>query len=127
MAQKSQRKITIVGIDIGKNLIHLIGLDKRGAVVLRVKQSRIQLETLFANMPACLIGIEACVGAHHLARRLAALGHDAKLMLANSKGRDFAAWLGLVPRQMSTGDGTVLGSISKRGNKYLRQLFFRAA
>ena len=82
MAQKSQSKITVVGIDIGKNSFHLIGLDKRGAIVLRVKQSRSQLETRFANMPACLIGMEACVGAHHLARRLTALGHDAKLMPA---------------------------------------------
>ena len=44
-----------------------------------------------------------------------------------SKGRDFAAWLGLVPRQMSTGDRTILGEISKRGNRYLRVLFVQAA
>jgi len=44
-----------------------------------------------------------------------------------SKGRDFAAWLGLVPRQISTGDRTVLGKISKRGNRYLRVLFVQAA
>jgi transposase len=44
-----------------------------------------------------------------------------------SKGRDFAAWLGLVPRQMSTGDRTILGKISKRGNRYLRVLFVQAA
>jgi transposase len=46
---------------------------------------------------------------------------------AFSKGRDFAAWLGLVPRQMSTGDRTILGRISKRGNRYLRVLFVQAA
>jgi transposase len=46
---------------------------------------------------------------------------------AFSKGRDFAAWLGLVPRQMSTGDRTILGKISKRGNRYLRVLFVQAA
>ena len=44
-----------------------------------------------------------------------------------SKGRDFAAWLGLVPKQISTGDRTILGSISKRGNRYLRVLFVQAA
>jgi transposase len=44
-----------------------------------------------------------------------------------SKGRDFGAWLGLVPRQMSTGGRTVLGPISKRGNRYLRMLFVQAA
>src|SRR4029077_19916402 len=46
---------------------------------------------------------------------------------AFSKGRDFAAWLGLVPRQMSTGGRTILGRISKRGNRYLRVLFVQAA
>ena len=45
---------------------------------------------------------------------------------AFAKGRDFAAWLGLVPRQMSTGDRTILGRISKRGNRYLRMLFVQA-
>jgi transposase len=44
-----------------------------------------------------------------------------------SKGRDFGAWLGLVPNQISTGDRTILGSISRRGNRYLRALFVHAA
>ena len=46
---------------------------------------------------------------------------------AFAKGRDFAAWLGLVPKQMSTGDRTILGRISKRGNRYLRMLFMQGA
>jgi transposase len=44
-----------------------------------------------------------------------------------AKGRDFAAWLGLVPKQISTGDRTILGKISKRGNRYLRVLLVQAA
>jgi transposase len=44
-----------------------------------------------------------------------------------SKGRDFAAWLGLVPKQISTGDRTILGKIARRGNRYLRVLFVQAA
>ena len=44
-----------------------------------------------------------------------------------SKGRDFGAWLGLVPKQISTGDRTFLGKISRRGNRYLRVLFVQAA
>ena len=44
-----------------------------------------------------------------------------------SKGRDFGAWLGLVPKQISTGDRTILGKISRRGNPYLRALFVQAA
>ena len=46
---------------------------------------------------------------------------------AFARGRDFAAWLGLVPKRMSTGDRTILGRISKRGNRYLRTLFMQAA
>jgi transposase len=50
--------------------------------VLRQKWSRGQVEARFANIPPCLIGMEACVGAHHLSRKLKALGHDARLMPA---------------------------------------------
>jgi transposase len=288
MSQKSNRGIAVVGIDIGKNSFHVVGHDQRGAIVLRQKWSRGQVEARFANMPPCLVGMEACVGAHHLSRRLKALGHDARLMPAKyvrpyskgqkndfrdaeaiaeavqrptmkfvatksaeqldlqslhrvrerlvsqrtgvinqirafllergiavrqgqrflrtelpqilvtppevlsprmvrmieelaadwrqldarigrvsdeieelakqdaacerlmsvpgigpiissamvaaigtgdgfGNGRDFAAWLGLVPRQISTGDRTILGKISKRGNRYLRVLFVQAA
>ncbi len=288
MSQTLNATIVVVGIDIGKNSFHIIGLDQRGSIVLRQKWSRGQVEARFANMPPCLIGMEACVGAHHLSRKLCALGHDARLMPAKyvrpyskgqkndfrdaeaiaeavqrptmkfvatktadqldlqalhrvrerlvrqrtgiinqirafllergiavrqgqrflraqlpailatppdvlsprmvrmiedlagdwrrlderieglsseitmlarhdtgcerlmsvpgigpiissamvaaigsgdgfSKGRDFAAWLGLVPKQISTGDRTILGKISKRGNRYLRVLFVQAA
>ena len=72
----------MIGIDIGKNSFHIVGHDKRGAIVLRQKWSRGQVEARFANMPPCLIGMEACVGAHHLSRKLNALGHDARLMPA---------------------------------------------
>ena len=54
---------------------------------------------------------------------VAAIGNGA----AFARGRDFAAWLGLVPKQMSTGDRTILGRITKRGNRYLRMLFVQGA
>jgi transposase len=288
MSQTLNAAIAVVGIDIGKNSFHIVGHDERGTIVLRQKWSRGQVEARFANMPPCLIGMEACVGAHHLSRKLNSLGHVARLMPAKyvrpyskgqkndfrdaeaiaeavqrptmkfvatktadqldlqalhrvrerlvsqrtgiinqirafllergiavrqgqrflraelprilatppdvlsprmarviedlagdwrrlderieglsgeieaiarqdagcerlmsvpgigpiissamvaaigtgdafTKGRDFAAWLGLVPRQMSTGDRTILGRISKRGNRYLRVLFVQAA
>ena len=288
MSNKSDSTVATMGIDIGKNSFHVVGLDQRGAIVLRQKWSRGQVEARLANMPPCLIGMEACVGAHHLSRKLQSLGHDARLMPAKyvrpyakgqkndfrdgetiaeavqrptmkfvatktaeqldlqalhrvrerlvsqrtgiinqirafllergvavrqgprflrtelpnilakrsdvlsprmiriieelagdwhrlderiealstdikaladqdpacerlmsvpgigpiissamvaaigngaafSKGRDFGAWLGLVPRQMSTGDRTILGKISKQGNRYLRVLFVQAA
>jgi transposase len=288
MPATAQTAIAVIGIDIGKNSFHIVGLDDRGAIVVRQKWSRSQVEARFANMPPCMVGMEACVGAHHLSRKLKELGHDARLMPAKyvrpyskgqkndfrdaeaiaeavqrptmkfvatktaeqldlqalhrvrerlvsqrtgiinqirafllergvavrqgqrllraelprilatppdvlsprmvriveelagdwrrlderveilsdeieaiarqdagcerlmsvpgigpiissamvaaigtgdgfSKGRDFAAWLGLVPKQMSTGDRTILGKISKRGNRYLRVLFVQAA
>ena len=77
MSQTLNTAIAVVGIDIGKNSFHVVGLDQRGAMVLRQKWSRGQVEARFANMPPCLIGMEACVGAHHLSRKLKALGHDA--------------------------------------------------
>jgi len=81
-AMSQTLKTAVVGIDIGKNSFHVVGQDERGAIVLRQKWSRGQVAARFANMPPCLIGMEACVGAHHLSRRLKALGHDARLMPA---------------------------------------------
>jgi transposase len=288
MSQQLSTTIAVIGIDIGKNSFHVVGLDQRGAIALRQRWSRGQVETRLANIPPCLIGMEACVGAHHLSRRLTMLGHNARLMPAKyvrpyskgqkndfrdaeaiaeavqrptmkfvatktpeqldlqalhrvrerlvsqrtgiinqirafllergiavrqglrflraelpqilatrtdvlsarmvraieelagdwrwlderieglsteiealahqdmacqrlmtvpgigpiissamvaaigngavfSKGRDFGAWLGLVPKQISTGDRTILGKISRRGNRYLRVLFVQAA
>jgi transposase len=82
MSQNLNSTIAVIGIDIGKNSFHVVGLDERGTIVLRQKWSRAQVEVRFSNLPPCVIGIEACVGAHHLSRRLKALGHDARLMPA---------------------------------------------
>jgi hypothetical protein len=82
MSQIAQAAIAVIGIDIGKSSYHVVGHDDRGAIVLRQKWSRSQVETHLANMPPCLVGMEACVGAHHLSRKLKALGHDARLMPA---------------------------------------------
>src|SRR5262249_39784112 len=68
--------VSTIGIDLGKNSFHLVGLDQRGSIVLQLKCSRAQLERRLANIPCCLIGMEACCGAHYIARQLAALGHD---------------------------------------------------
>ena len=74
--------VSNIGIDLGKNSFHLVGLDQRGAIVWQLKCSRAQLERRLANIPCCLIGMEACSGAHYIARQLAALGHDVRLMPA---------------------------------------------
>jgi transposase len=72
--------ITVIGIDIGKNSFHIVGLNSRGAIVLRQKWSRGQVGARFANMLPCLVSMEACVGAHHLSRKLKALGYDPRPM-----------------------------------------------
>src|SRR6266436_4913640 len=82
MSSKANSTVATMGIDIGKNSFHIVGLDRRGAIVVRQKWTRGQVEARLANMPPCLIGMEACVGAHHLSRRLHLLGHDARLMPA---------------------------------------------
>ena len=82
MSQKLDSEIAVIGIDIGKNSFHLVGQDRHGSIVLRQKWSRGQVEARLANVRPCLIGMEACVGAHHLSRKLQALGHDARLMPA---------------------------------------------
>src|ERR1700755_323933 len=82
MSQTANTLIAVIGIDIGKNSFHVVGHDARGAIVLRQKWSRGQVEARLANIPPCLIGMEACVGAHHLSRKLVSLGHDARLMPA---------------------------------------------
>src|SRR3979411_3543417 len=82
MSQTPNTAIAVIGIDIGKNSFHIVGHDERGAIVLRQKWSRGQGEARFANMPTCLIGMEACVGAPPLSRALHAPGHDARLMPA---------------------------------------------
>ena len=72
MSQNLNSAVAVICIDIGKNSFHVVGLDDRGAIVLRQKWSRGQIEARLANLPPCLIGMEACVGAHHLSRKLKA-------------------------------------------------------
>ena len=82
MPKTASTQIAVIGIDIGKNSFHAVGLDRKGAIVLRQKWSRGQIESRLANLTPCLVGMEACNGAHHLARKLKELGHDARLMPA---------------------------------------------
>ena len=82
MPRSTQPTIAVMGIDLGKYSFHVVGLDRKGAIVLRQKWTRGQVEARLANMPPCLIGMEACVGAHHLSRKLHSLGHDSRLMPA---------------------------------------------
>ena len=62
--------IASIGIDLGKNTFHLVGLGERNQILLRKKLSRAQLLAYTANVPASLVGLEACSGAHFLGARL---------------------------------------------------------
>lgn len=83
-----------------------------------------EIHTLASEADDCrrLMGTPG-VGPITASAMVAAIGDGA----AFARGRDFSAWLGLVPKQTSTGDRTVLGGISKRGNRYLRTLFIQGA
>ncbi len=73
-------QIVTLGLDLGKNYVHMIGLDSAGRIALRRRVRRGRLVAMLANMPTCLIGMEACSGAQHLGRVLEAQGHTARLM-----------------------------------------------
>jgi transposase len=72
--------VSTVGIDLAKNLFSVHGVDARGVVMIRRTVARAKLAQLVAQLPPCLIGMEACSGAHEWARRFAAFGHSVKLM-----------------------------------------------
>jgi transposase len=75
-------KVTTVGIDLAKNVFSVHAVDERGAVLFRKAVSRSRLLPMVAQWPACLIGMEACSGAHEWARRFQAHGHTVRIMAA---------------------------------------------
>jgi transposase len=72
--------ISVLGVDLGKNVCSVVGLDRSGAVVMRRKVRRETLIALAEKLPRCMIGVEACCGAHHVGRVFASCGHDVRLM-----------------------------------------------
>jgi transposase len=72
---KNLSSVTVVGLDIAKNVFQVHGVDGAGAVVVAKPVRRGQLLRFFASLPSCLVGIEACSSAPHWARALIALGH----------------------------------------------------
>ena len=73
-------KITTIGIDLAKNVFQVHGVDEHGKAVLNKPLKREQMASFFVNLPACLIGMEACGSAHHWARKLQSMGHTVRLM-----------------------------------------------
>ena len=72
--------ISVLGVDLGKNVCSVVGLDAFGKVAMRRKVRRETLIRLAEKLPPCVVGMEACCGAHHLARIFAAHGHEVRLM-----------------------------------------------
>ncbi len=73
-------KVSVIGLDLAKNVFQIHGVDIDGEVVVRKQLKRTQIRRFFANLGPCLIGMEACGGAHHWSRELTRLGHSVRLM-----------------------------------------------
>jgi transposase len=73
-------KISIVGLDLAKNVFQVHGVDAPGGVVLRRQLRRGAVEKFFAQLPPCTVGVEACGSAHHWARVIGRYGHQVRLM-----------------------------------------------
>jgi transposase len=73
-------KITTVGLDLAKNVFHIIGLNAAGTVLVKKKLSRKKMKPYFANLSACVVAMEACSSAHYWGRELEKLGHRVKLI-----------------------------------------------
>ncbi len=78
----SEVNVTTIGLDIAKNVFHLTGTDAKGVEVLKKRLRRHEVLSYFANLPRCVVGMEACGGAHYWGRELEKLGHTVRLMNA---------------------------------------------
>ena len=79
--------VTTIGLDTAKQVFQVQGVVKQGKVVLRRRLRREQVAAFFANLSPCLVGLEACGGAHYWARRLSGFGHTIRLMAPQSSSR----------------------------------------
>src|SRR4051794_28051574 len=114
------QQVTTVGLDLAKNLFQVHGADAQGRPVLRRRLAREKVLEFFANLPPCLVGLEACAAAHYWARELAKLGRHRQVKLegdgeaprlaraANLWGGFGASDLG-PHRERLRADGSVLG------------------
>ena len=73
-------EVSTIGLDIAKSIFQIHGVDVDGAVVIRKRVSRAKVLDVFAALPPCLVGIEACPTAHYWSRELQTLGHTVRLM-----------------------------------------------
>lgn len=74
------KEITTIGLDLAKSVFQVHGVNDLGEVVMRKRLRRGQVLAFFADLPPCLVGMEACATAHYWGRELRALGHEVRLM-----------------------------------------------
>lgn len=74
------KEIATIGLDLAKNVFQVHGVDAKGIVLVRRQVRRAQVLLFFSRLPPCLVGMEACAGAHYWSRELAKLGHDVRLI-----------------------------------------------
>lgn len=74
------KHLSVVGVDLAKQVFHMVGMDDKGKIIFRKRLSRNALMPFMVKLPPVLIGMEACGGSHYWARRFRDQGHDVKLM-----------------------------------------------
>ena len=82
MAKNDFDELMSVGVDIGKDVFHLVGFDKDGQLVLRKKIKRMALIATFEGLPKCVVGMEACLSAHFVSRTLRNMGFEPRIIPA---------------------------------------------
>ena len=82
MAKNDFDELMSVGVDIGKDVFHLVGFDKDGQLVLRKKIKRMALIATFEGLPKCVVGMEACLSAHFVSRTLRGMGCEPRIIPA---------------------------------------------
>ena len=74
--------LAVIGVDIGKEVFHLVGFDTDGKIAFRKKIRRLCFADAFEQLPPCIVGMEACLSAHFVSRTLRALGHEPRIIPA---------------------------------------------
>ena len=82
MIRNAPRDAAVFGVDLGKNLFHVVGLDSTGAIIQRAKFRRDAVLKFFAAASAAVVGVEACAGSQWFARKLIAMGHEVRIVPA---------------------------------------------
>ena len=72
--------LAVIGIDIGKDIFHLVGFGADGKIAFRRRIRRLGLRDVFEKLPPCIVGMEACLSAHFVSRTLRALGHEPRII-----------------------------------------------